>query len=166
MSSLRSLTDGHEGKLVARLPLHWEFKVEKPLPRGWRYRGMEGPVPANSELAHEDPTGTNGWRPVRTDIYLQGQGVLADDNQSHLGHYWYRTTFQMEGDASSRRVNLMLPGMFNEAWLFVNGTMVAHRTFTEPWWHSDYRFDWDVDVSRHLRAGRNDVAVRGFNPHN
>jgi hypothetical protein len=59
----------------------------------------------------------------------------------------------------------MLPGMFNEAWLFVNGMMVAHRTFTEPWWHSDYRFDWDVDVSRHLRAGRNEVAVRGFNPH-
>jgi hypothetical protein len=165
MAGLRSLTDGREGKLVARLPLYWDFKVERPLPEGWRYRGMEGPVPAKSELALEDPTGTNGWRPVRTDIYLQGQGVLAEDNQSHLGHYWYRTTFQMAGDASSRRVNLMLPGMFNEAWLFVNGTMVAHRTFTEPWWHSDYRFDWDVDVSRHLRAGRNDVAVRGFNPH-
>ncbi|HZF42824.1 MAG TPA: DUF4838 domain-containing protein [Sphingomonadaceae bacterium] len=165
MASLRALTDGREGTLVARLPLHWQFKVERPLPNDWRYRGMEGPVPGRSELAVQDPTDANGWRAVRTDIYLQGQGILAKDGQSHLGHYWYRTAVQLPGGAASRKVRLRLPGLFNEAWLYVNGKLVGHRPYTEPWWQSDYRFEWDVDVGAHLRPGVNDIALRGFNPH-
>jgi hypothetical protein len=164
MAGLRSLIDGSKGRVVARLPLHWSFKVEKPLAEGWRYPGMEGPVPGNSGLALEEPTNANGWRPVRTDVYLQGQGVLSKGGQSHLGHYWYRTAIELQ-EGSSGNFRLMFPGLFNEAWLYVNGQLVAHRSYQEPWWQSDYRFEWDVDVSRHLRPGVNDIAVRGFNPH-
>jgi hypothetical protein len=27
------------------------------------------------------------------------------------------------------------------------------------WWHNDYNFEWDVDVSRQLRDGRNDFVL-------
>ena len=29
----------------------------------------------------------------------------------------------------------------------MNGHRVAHRAYEEPWWLSDYKFEWDVDVS-------------------
>ena len=60
---------------------------------------------------------------------------------------------------------LMFPGIFNEAWLYVNGKMVAHRAYREPWWQTDYRFEWDVDVTAFFQPGRNDIALRVFNPH-
>ena len=165
VAALQSLTDGTRGRLVAKLPLQWRFKVEKPLAKSWRYEGMEGPAPGSSALALEAPTDANGWRSVRTDIYLQGQGVLSEDDQSHLGHYWYQTEFKLEAGDAARKVRLMFPGLFNEAWLYVNGRLVGHRSYKEPWWQSDYRFEWDVELDGHLRAGVNQIAVRGFNPH-
>jgi len=62
-------------------------------------------------------------------------------------------------------LHLMFPGLFNEAWLYVNGALVAHRNYKEPWWRTDYRFTWDVDISRYVRRGSNQIALRGFNPH-
>jgi hypothetical protein len=55
--------------------------------------------------------------------------------------------------------------LFNECWLYVNGRLVAHRPFTEPWWRSDYKFEWAVDLAGHLQPGTNLIALRGFNPH-
>jgi hypothetical protein len=165
MAGFQALSDGTGGRLVARLPLEWRFKIEKPLPKDWRYAGMEGPVPAGSALALEAPTEANGWRPVRTDLYLQGQGVVAKDGQSHLGHYWYQTELPLEARNAAGKIRLIFPGLFNEAWLYVNGRLVGHRSYQEPWWQSDYRFEWDVDLSGHLRPGMNRIALRGFNPH-
>ena len=62
-------------------------------------------------------------------------------------------------------IHVRFPGLFNEAWLYVNGHLVAHREYKEPWWLSDYKFEWDVDLTGHLRAGANTVAVRVYNPH-
>ena len=62
-------------------------------------------------------------------------------------------------------MHLRFPGMFNEAWLYVNGEQVAHREFKGVWWMNDYRFEWDVDVSGKLKAGTNSVVVRLYNPH-
>jgi hypothetical protein len=163
---LRGLADGSKGTLVARLPLGWSFKVEKPLPPDWTYKGVEGPhASADIKLALEEPLEAAGWRQVRSDLYLQGQGVFAADGQSHLGHYWYQSSVDLEASDAGAKTRLMFPGLFNEAWLYVNGKLVAHRPYNEPWWRSDYRFEWDVDISAHLQPGKNVIALRGFNPH-
>jgi hypothetical protein len=62
-------------------------------------------------------------------------------------------------------LHILFPGLFNEAWLYLNGRYAGHRAYREPWWETDYRFEWDVDLLGRLRAGRNVVALRGFNPH-
>jgi hypothetical protein len=165
-AALRALTDGSKGRLVAPLPKIWQFKVEQPLSPSWRYDDPEPRAPANdSPFTRETASAMNGWRPVRSDLYLQGQGILAEDGQSHLGHFWYRTTISGGAVDQTGKLRLMFPGLFNEAWLYVNGTLVAHRAYQEPWWRTDYRFEWDVDITGLLRAGDNEIAVRQFNPH-
>ncbi|WP_225421250.1 DUF4838 domain-containing protein [Sphingomonas parva] len=164
-ASFRGLQDGSSGHLVARLPLSWMFKVETPLPADWRYRGQQGPGPASAPLLDEEASVGTGWRPVRSDLYLQGQGVLAEGGQSALGHYWYRTELNLSEADARAGAHLMFPGLFNESWLYVNGRLVGHRGYDEPWWLTDYHFSWDVDLAGHLRAGVNRIALRGFNPH-
>lgn len=165
-TELRALMDGSKGTLVQRLPLKWSFKVEKPLRADWRYEGPEGPVPVGDDRpALEEPSLANGWRDVLTNLYLQGQSVTAPDGQSQLGHYWYRSVVSIGGGGTAGKLRLKFPGLFNEAWLYINGRLVAHRLYKEPWWRTDYSFEWDVDVSGHLRPGSNKIALRGFNPH-
>jgi hypothetical protein len=53
----------------------------------------------------------------------------------------------------------MFPGLFNKARLHVNGQEVAQRDFPSMWWHSDYKFEWDVDLTGRLRAGGNTLAL-------
>ena len=59
----------------------------------------------------------------------------------------------------------MFPGLMNEAWLYINGDLVAHRDFPAMWWNSDYKFEWDVDLSSHVAAGANTITLRINNPH-
>ena len=59
----------------------------------------------------------------------------------------------------------MCPGLFNEAWLYVNGQRTAWREYREPWWGNDYKLQWDADITSRLQRGRNEIVIRGFNPH-
>ena len=47
----------------------------------------------------------------------------------------------------------------------MNGKLVEHRTVREPWWRTDYRFEWDVDLRGKVQPGKNVITLRGFNPH-
>jgi hypothetical protein len=155
MRALAALTDGTRGSLVAKLPREWSFAIEQPMPADWVYVGPEG-ADAGRNRSMPDA----GWRPIRTDLYLEGQGVPAP-----VGHYWYKTTVELEQGQTGGPVHIRFPGLFNEVWLYVNGQPVAHRDYREPWWRADYRFEWDVDLTGRLRPGSNVIALRGFNPH-
>ena len=150
MRELAERTDGSKGTLVAKLPLAWAFRRDPRdtgLALGWGY------------------TPASGWETLRTDSYMQAQGVLHPDGQSFTGHYWYQTQVQLTAEQTTGAVHLLLPGAFNELWLYVNGALVAHRPVREPWWRTDYRFEWDVDLSGKLRSGTNLLSIRGAVPH-
>ena len=153
MKDLSALTNGGKGRLIAKMPLQWDFRTDPHdtgLARGWAYTSARV---------------GDGWeKTLRTDIYMQGQGIRHEDGQSFTGHYWYQTTIDLAaGDTD--RAHLMFPGLFNECWLYVNGVLVAHRPFLERWWNTDYRFEWDVDLSGTLKTGSNLISLRGWNPH-
>ncbi|MEO6907434.1 MAG: DUF4838 domain-containing protein, partial [Abditibacteriaceae bacterium] len=164
MKDLATLTDGTKGTLIAKTPLEWSFHRGAPVPADWQYKGMEGGVPNDSTLAIQEPTAANGWQPLRTDLYMQAQGILNPDGSSYSGHYWYQTPLNLDANQTTGNVHLMFPGLFNEAWLYVNGKLVAHRDYKEPWWMEDYTFEWDVDLTGKLKPGKNVIALRGFNP--
>lgn len=172
--ALASLTDGTKGALIQKLPLEWAFRrdphdtgvvsrwASKPVDLTW-WNGAGAKEHANPANRHRLNPGH--WGMLRTDLYMQAQGVVSPDYHSHTGHAWYRTDADLKPEDAKGKVRVMFPGLFNEAWLYVNGNLVAHRAYKEPWWLSDYKFEWDVDISEHVKAGANTIAVRVYNPH-
>jgi hypothetical protein len=168
---LLAVTDGTKGRLLAKLPLEWAFRrdpqdtglvsgwASAPVDLGW-WEAEKAPRSVESRLRNP-----GRWELVRTDLYLQAQGVLTPDRQSALGHCWYRTEVMLDGEGARGPVHVRFPGLFNECWLYVNGHLVGHRPMAALWWLSDYKFEWDVDLSGRLKPGANTLAVRIHNPH-
>jgi hypothetical protein len=170
---LRALTDGTRGKLIRLLPLDWPFlrdphdtgmemgvARQKPDLTYWNANRKRYATPA----ARKDYP-TTEWEMIRSDRYAQSQGVLHPDWQSFTGFMWYKSEIEIEADASQGTVHIHFPGLFSEAWLYVNGYLVAHRPQNHIWWHNNYRFDWDVDLTGRLQTGVNDLTLRIHNTH-
>ena len=168
---LARLTDGTRGALVARLPVVWQYRRDPkdvgvregwlnqaPDLSWWRSRPQPG-----SPQSHFENDGQ--WEEVRTDLYLQAQGIVTKDYQSYTGHGWYRSEIDLSADQVAGNVVLKFPGVFNELWLYVNGQEVAHREFKGLWWLTDYKFEFDADLTGKLSPGKNVLVVRHFNPH-
>jgi len=156
---IAALTDGTKGRLIARLPLAWSLGLRDPVPEGWTYKGEVGGAGPCLGTA----TGT-ATRMVRTDLYLQAQGVSRAGGANDLGSYCYETALDLDGSDVAGGVHLIFPGLFNEAWLSIDGKPVAHRSYAEPWWTSDYGFVWDVDLTGKMTPGHHVVTLGGFNP--
>ena len=168
---LLARTDGSRGTLLAKTPVEWAFRRDPHdtgLPRGWAYTEPDlatWKAEGAALTAEQRKDYPDAWEMLRTDIYAQGQGVRHADGQSFTGHYWYRTAMDLDAAQTAGKVSLMFPGLFNECWLYVNGALVAHRAFKEPWWLADYKFEWDVDLTGVLQPGRNTITLRGVCPH-
>lgn len=163
--------DGANGHLLTETPLAWAFRRDPHdtgIARGWAYTPADlsywsqhgGEYTLQSRKDYPDE-----WEMLNTDVYMQGQGIRHPDGQSFTGYYWYQTDLNVPSSAKTSNVHLMFPGLFNECWLYVNGVLVAHRPYREPWWQNDYRFQWDVDLSGKLHAGKNLVTLRGVTLH-
>jgi len=97
---------------------------------------------------------------LRTDLYPQAQGVLHPDWQSFTGYMWSKTNVTLEPEQVQERIHLRFPGLFADGWLYVNGFLVAYRKQNPMWWNNDYAFEWDVDLTRKLKPGVNDITLR------
>lgn len=163
--------DGTRGQLIAKLPLVWNFRRDvdnQGASEHWEKQTVDLAWwssltnPTSVENRQNNP---GVWEQVRTDLYLQAQGLLTRDYQSYTGHGWYNTTIKLTAEQIEGNVHIRFPGMFNETWLYVNGRKVGHRELQAMWWRNDYRFEWDVDLTHHLTTGDNTLVVRINNPH-
>ncbi len=170
-NDLLSYTSGKKGTLLAKTPLEWAFRRDPHdtgLPSGWAYRPADltwysKQKDKNSIAVHQNNPGR--WEMLRTDLYMQAQGVITPDYHSYTGHAWYRTEVTLDAAAAGGKARLRFPGLFNECWLYVNGYLVAHRPQDPIWWLTDYKFEWDVDLTGKLKAGKNTLTLRLYNPH-
>jgi len=168
---LLPLINGEKGNLVANLPLEWNFRrdpenvgvqegwLTKPVDLNWWNSQIE---PQSVESRRRNP---GEWEQVRSDIYLQGQGVVTEDYLSYTGYGWYQTEIKLTPEQVAGNVHLLFPGLFNECWLYINGSEVAYREFKGVWWMNDYRFEWDINLAGKLQPGKNTVVLRINNPH-
>jgi hypothetical protein len=167
--ALAQLTDGTKGTLLAKTPLEWAFRRDPHdtgLVSGWAAQAAD----LSWWTAQKDPASLSSrqnnpgrWELMRTDLYLQAQGLVSPDHHSYTGHGWYQT--RVDAGDGKGKIRLMFPGLFNECWLYVNGYLVDHRSQKPLWWANDYSFQWDVDLSGHLTAGENTLTLRFHNPH-
>ncbi len=164
---LLPLTDGTQGKLIAKLPLEWAFRRDpdrKGLESGYHAK----PVDLSYWNAHQDEYTPDArkdypsdkWEMLRTDLYAQAQGIRHPDRQSFIGDMWYRTDVELTADQARGNVHVRFPGLFNECRLYVNGQEVGYRKQGKMYWLNDYRFEWDVDLSGKLKPGTNTLALR------
>jgi hypothetical protein len=171
LKELSSLIDGTKGQLVAKLPLEWAFRRDPHdtgLVSGWAYTPADlsywyasrGSFPIDKRKDYPA-----AWEMLRTDRYMQGEGIRQPDGQSYTGFFWYQTQMEFTPEQVRSDPHVLFPGLFNECWLYVNGELVAHRPFFERWWNSDYNFTWEVDLAEKLRPGKNLISLRGRNPH-
>jgi hypothetical protein len=170
------LTNGTKGKLVQMLPLEWNFRRDPNdtgYPRGWKdvtpdmtyWNKNKAAYLAPGKAFSRKDYPTTEWEVVRSDIYAQAQGILHPDGQSFTGYMWYQTPVELTAADVAKPVHVMFPGLFSEAWLYVNGELVAYRPQGQIWWLNDYRFEWDVSLDGKLKAGKNSVVVRVKNTH-
>jgi len=166
------LTDGTKGTLVTKLPLEWAFRRD-PNDTGYA-RGWKDAQPdltywnknkASYPIEKRKDYPTTQWEVVRSDIYAQGQGVLHPDWQSFTGFMWYQTPVEITAADAAKPLHIMFPGLFSEAWLYVNGELVEHRPQLHVWWFNDYRFEWDVNLTGKLKPGKNNIVLRIHNTH-
>jgi hypothetical protein len=168
---LLPFTDGSKGQLISKLPLVWNFRRDEKdvgVKEGWEkqpvdltwWKSLSQPVSLVDRWDNPE-----NWEQVRSDLYLQAQGIVTKDFQSYTGHGWYQTDLELTAEQVQGPIHLRFPGLFNECWLYVNGQQVAHRPFKGVWWLNDYRFEWDVDLAGKLQAGKNSIVLRIHNPH-
>jgi hypothetical protein len=169
---LAELTDGPRGQLIAKTPLEWSFRRDPDdvgVKQGWATQPIDmtywnSRTDQGSVASHQENPGH--WEMLRTDLYVQAQGIIDEDYASYTGHAWYRTDLELTAEQLQGNVHLMFPGLFNVCWLYVNGQQVAEREKYNPiWWYNDYKFEWDVDLTGKLKAGKNTIALRLDNPH-
>jgi len=164
---LATLTDGSAGRLIAKLPVEWAFHRDNDntgVAKGYHTQPVDLAYwRANAEkqtLQNRKDYAVDQWEMLRTDLYAQAQGIRHPDRQSYTGHLWYRTDIELAADQIAGSPHLMFPGLFNECWLYVNGRQAAYRKQGGIWWLNDYAFQWDVDLTGQLNAGKNILALR------
>ena len=154
-------TNGEKGTLIAKLPLEWAFHRD-PLGNGMEKGFLDGPIDLSFWNAHGQEFDVNTkkdypldqWEMIRTDLYVQAQGVRQPDQQSFVGDLWYRTNVNLSADQAAASPHLYFPGLFNSCELYVNGSEVAQRKQKDMWWWNDYRFEWDVVAGRPVESRR------------
>lgn len=163
---LLSLFDGKKGELIIKLPLEWAFHRD-PHGEGEKRGFASAPVDLSYWRAHGGDYNIetrkdypDEWEMVRTDLYVQAQGVRFLDQHNYVGDIWYRTKLDLSAAQAGTATRLMFPGLFHACDLFIAGRKVAERAQRPLWWHNDYRFQWDVPLEGALRADENDIALR------
>ncbi len=168
---LLQLTNGTKGTLLLKTPLEWAFRRDphdSGVAGNWAAKTPDltwwkSQKDAGTFESHQHNPGH--WELMRTDLYLQAQGLITPDFHSYTGHGWYNTTVTLNENQLAGNVHLMFPGLFNECWLYVNGHLVQHRPQKDVWWYNDYKFEWDVDIRSALKPGENTIVLRYSNPH-
>ena len=169
---LNAFVNGEKGRLLAKLPLEWSFHRD-PGGTGMAKGLLDGPIDLSFWRKHNDEFSldrrkdypVDQWEMIRTDRYVQAQGIRHPDRQSYTGDMWYRADVDLSADDAADNPHMRFPGLFNECELYVNGKEAARRRQNVLWWQNDYRFEWDVSLKNRLHVGINTVALRCHNPH-
>lgn len=125
-------------------------RSSEPINRDWIFTLGN---PAGAQAADHD---TSQWR--RADLphsfsepYFLGTGF-------YVGHGWYRKQLEVPASAMGKRITLEFDGVFQDAVIWVNGQQAGR--------HVGGYTGFSIDITPHVKAGRNLLAVHVNNEWN
>ena len=132
--NLLQYTNGKKGKLLVKLPLEWEFRRD-PNNIGIKEKFATQKVDLtywnenndNYTLDSRKDYPSDQWEMLRTDLYMQAQGIRHKDRQSYVKPVWYRTEVDIPANKVKEKLHILFPGLFSEATLYINGKEIARR---------------------------------------
>lgn len=148
--TLLKMTNGTDGKLVAKVPLEAKFKRDL----------YNGGVIAEWYLPKFDDS---KWETKNTFHTWDAQDKPEDaEGHDYDGYGWYRFNVDIPADMVNKPLKLHLGGVINEGWVWANGNYIGHRPWL-LWWAGREPLEMDVDLTGKVKAGPNTIAVRVWN---
>jgi len=145
---LATMTGGTTGTLVAPLPMEMRFV---------RDRFNEGVVANWYTPAFDD----SQWARKNTFVTWDQQDPPEDSaGHDYDGYGWYRGEFDIPAKFAGKPVRFWSGGVINEGWVWINGEYAGHKPHAIWWLHPH---DFELDVTKLLKPGRNTIAVRVWN---
>ena len=165
--NLLQYTNGKKGDLVAKLPEEWNFRRDpKNIGIKENFATQEVDLTYWNEnkdkytLDSRKDHPSDHWEMLRTDLYMQAQGIRHKNRQSYVKPVWYRTEVDIPEEKLKEKLHILFPGLFSEATLYINGEEISHRKQKKLWWRNNYSFEWDVDLAGKFKSGKNTIALR------
>jgi len=141
---IEKVANGKDGYIILKTNELWSFvrdRDDSGVVLGWARSG-----PPEIDI-HELPVTS----------FIQSHRSM----EGFKGVGWYFTDIDWRyGDTNG--VHLMFPEIFNDAWLYINGSLVSYRSFDEIWWleFNKNNMRWDINLNGKLNTGINRLAVR------
>ena len=143
-----ALRDGTEGTVAVDFPEVWKFRTD-PLGLGitdeWFRRDLD----------------ISSWNDIKVPGAIELQGYFTDKKHMipFLGEMYYSTDFELDGKFDPDKLSLYVGGINNEAWIWINGQIVAYQPF-HAWW-ARYHYTWTKRLPAGvLKPGKNRITIR------
>lgn len=121
-------------------PKQWEFRFD-PDDAGLKEKWFSAYLP-------------NDWIDIRIDDWY---GHQLDS--VYTGMVWYRTTFEAPASWVGKKLLLAFGAIDEQAWIWINGSKAGQSIAGPSAWNSSF----EIDISRHVRPGSNELFVRVHN---
>ena len=143
-----ALRNGKEGTLAVDFPKFWKFRTDE-LSQGvvdeWFRKDLD----------------ISSWKDIEVPRAIEMQGYFTSKKHMipYLGEMFYATDFEFDGKFDADKLGLYVGGINNEAWIWINGTMVAYQP-SHAWW-ARYNYTWTQDLPKGVvKPGKNRIVVR------
>lgn len=146
--NIQNLIDGKAGELAVRFPVNWKFKTDQEhlgYAAGW--------FDAAADIS--------GWNDIEIGRCIEVQGYAADIRKMipYLGEMWYAVDVELPEKFRTHDLALFVGGINNEAWIWINGQIVAYQPFHQSW--NRIKYSWTKSLPQGvLKPGKNRIAVR------
>ena len=143
-----ALRNGTEGTLAVDFPRIWKFKTD------------ELSLGIMDEWFRKD-LDISKWSNIQVPRAIEMQGYFTSKKHMvpYLGEMYYATDFELDSKFDPDKLALYVGGINNEAWIWINGQVVAHQPF-HSWW-ARYNYTWTKDLPAGvLKAGKNRIVIR------
>lgn len=143
-----ALRNGTEGTLAVDFPRTWKFTTD------------ELALGVVDEWFRKDYDIAN-WKDIQVPRAIEMQGYFTSKKNMipYLGEMFYATDFELDSKFDADKLALYVGGINNEAWIWINGQLVAYQPY-HSWW-SRFNYVWTKDMPAGvIKPGKNRIVIR------